>query len=962
MDPMEYEQLEEGEIPESESGSGSGGTAKSKAVVPPPPPPQEEAGPSSSGGGVGGDPLRNRGAPVYLPIYSNANEPTNPAVGFTGGPSSETLVPTGGKRSRADFEGSGQSNSQMAVPAGESSASGSGKSVVMEQGESSNSGSNSNSSSKLTTAVADIPTAGESAQSEAGPPKTPPFYSTQLQNERGDASGPPINDPFSLSPSEMLTTTSQAVAPIPTTTMSSQPEVGQHTPFHGLTTMTTNNGQSAPPQPSQAPLQVAGPLPTTPAPHPGNDLNASLLVPGNPPDNASPLERNVADLLHVADAYPDFWDLVVGLFFQETRVNPIEVFGYGYGRIMSDTFVGHVPNLYWQDMKAKGLLSDLDFWQVPDEMRSKVNHVEEWIKETGWQVWGEGLRRFFFPEMCLEYHQYQKMCAFRGERMGLWWRLDGILTKAGWRKPQDGANKPDEEFALIITMPDCPEKEKKLAEWREMCPQYVDASLKSPGFRSYAIHKRHWVEARIQLGKTQVENRLRLRKERREERESRWKEDSKMHPDNNKGAFGKRRSSLRQRGRSRAASRTATPARKEDPNIKVIDDLFGPVATSDNDRNTQSKQQLQRSTSVSSFTAPFTSTDSNASVSDAPAVIQKEPTEVILYGYGSDEAYAAIDKYERISNGIICEDYPRNPPFQYQKFKYAYNADGGMRPRPLTLAEKKKANVYAGGKHWVKVTFESAEAADTAVWYSPQTIQGHSVYAQLYRGIGPEQDAPILEGALPPSLSGSRRHLQSSQSSNLLHTQRPSRGAGLPRSHTTPDMLQTWSRRASMATQIASGVSGSFDEGLMPPSTSASSITATSATATAPDIEYPSLRHRTAPQMESQSTSSTATITQAPNPDMMTHIPTVRRYHLLPAEQALLPQPSFWQRLHQQFPWLFSDPIGDRLPLLDNGEFDWDSASWYWKLMYTLDMVFWFCDVCGLKERPDEFVDFGDEN
>jgi hypothetical protein len=68
---------------------------------------------------------------------------------------------------------------------------------------------------------------------------------------------------------------------------------------------------------------------------------------------------------------------------------------------------------------------------------------------------------------------------------------------------------------------------------------------------------------------------------------------------------------------------------------------------------------------------------------------------------------------------------------------------------------------------------------------------------------------------------------------------------------------------------------------------------------------------------------------------------------LLPADQALLPQPSLVQRILAQIPFLafFSaNIIGTEIPRTENGEFNWVVASVYWKVWWWLD--FWF-GLCG---------------
>jgi hypothetical protein len=84
-------------------------------------------------------------------------------------------------------------------------------------------------------------------------------------------------------------------------------------------------------------------------------------------------------------------------------------------------------------------------------------------------------------------------------------------------------------------------------------------------------------------------------------------------------------------------------------------------------------------------------------------------------------------------------------------------------------------------------------------------------------------------------------------------------------------------------------------------------------------------------------------------------IPTAKRIQLLPAEQALLPQQSYSQRLLSKIPllsWFSTDIIGSQVPKTETGEFDWAKASLYWRIIVWLDGITgWFDIVGGDKEE-----------
>jgi hypothetical protein len=112
----------------------------------------------------------------------------------------------------------------------------------------------------------------------------------------------------------------------------------------------------------------------------------------------------------------------------------------------------------------------------------------------------------------------------------------------------------------------------------------------------------------------------------------------------------------------------------------------------------------------------------------------------------------------------------------------------------------------------------------------------------------------------------------------------------------------------------------------------------------------------------STGTASTATITgnnlsqslpassQPTQSEFCQRIPTAKRVKLLPAEQALLPQKSYSQRLLAKIPlvnWFSSDIIGSTVPKTETGEFDWGKASLYWKFIHWIDALTGWFDVAG---------------
>ena len=243
---------------------------------------------------------------------------------------------------------------------------------------------------------------------------------------------------------------------------------------------------------------------------------------------------------------------------------------------------------------------------------------------------------------------------------------------------------------------------------------------------------------------------------------------------------------------------------------------------------------------------------------------------------------------------------------------------------------------YDGGEHWVKVTFDSAEAAERAIESSPRQIYGHWVYAQLYHGNKAEKDEPIPieEGERELGRPRHKPHTVGASFAHRANAQQPG-GSTLPRSFTVDPSAQA-------------GADQAIDS-------SPSSSTATSGTATG--AEYPDLRQRNVPQPESRTQANqqqprNEQQQQQRDPRMMRHFPDIPRTILRPASEAFLPQPTWWER---QAKWLSDmgllpgEVIGNGIPLTEDGNVDLARASFYWKFFYWIDNHFG-TDICGLKD------------
>ncbi|KAF4549927.1 Hypothetical protein D9617_19g102320 [Elsinoe fawcettii] len=380
-----------------------------------------------------------------------------------------------------------------------------------------------------------------------------------------------------------------------------------------------------------------------------------------------------------------------------------------------------------------------------------------------------------------------------------------------------------------------------------------------------------------------------------------------------RGPFGR---SSRRRGFSR--SKTATPARKEDlarlENQHAEDAIF----------NTYKASQRTRDTLATSKSAPLISLDPNVGAGkggQAQTQEEKEATEVILYGYGSGQEWAAIEFYERISGGVILEDYDRVPP--HTRYDPALSLSRARSQRSLSKAALAKRNRYNGGLHWIKVTYDSPESADLACDRSPHVLHGYLVYAEVYRGVGPPKDE-----AIPCTSAGAMVESES-----------------LPNTFSS----KTLSRSMDTATESPEG----------------SSKTVSTATIGEP-IGMRDLGGLQVPRMMEKSVSMPAlpgalvASSSSAEPEKREirqrplRIQGATRAILKPADQALLPsQPKYsgWLAFLPLLGLLFGSGKGDTsstIPKLENGEVDWNNAGLYWWFFAWLDGMLG-TDMCGLK-------------
>ncbi|KAL8387209.1 hypothetical protein RB595_010077 [Gaeumannomyces hyphopodioides] len=404
------------------------------------------------------------------------------------------------------------------------------------------------------------------------------------------------------------------------------------------------------------------------------------------------------------------------------------------------------------------------------------------------------------------------------------------------------------------------------------------------------------------------------------------------------GSFG--------RSARRSRSKTATPARKEDPTLvaahAVFQDWFA-VQNKAKEGEDGAATAAQKQRKASGELPMATGDDAPPAAATARFEQQRVPVEVILRGYRSSrQQYAAIDHYEQVA-GMICEDYARDPPAENRRYRSELRdaargssslapGGGGIsgRRRALTPEERARVNRADGGEHWVKVTFESAAAADRAMSVSPQRILGHLVYCEPYHNMPPaagDVAVPDIVGNAGELLAGAAATSGSRfPSRGLSRTERANGGgasSSVPKSHSSLGLPGDFPPSiASMPSSrtIDTGTLDSFTE----------SMTVSSATATGREAPAGQLVSSTSPRTGDDGLYCRT-------------IPTVPRAKLRPAEQALLPQQSLAQRVINIVPfikWFSGSMIGNEVPRTELGEFDWDKASLYWKVIWWLDATF----------------------
>ncbi|KAH7399012.1 hypothetical protein DE146DRAFT_788995 [Phaeosphaeria sp. MPI-PUGE-AT-0046c] len=407
-----------------------------------------------------------------------------------------------------------------------------------------------------------------------------------------------------------------------------------------------------------------------------------------------------------------------------------------------------------------------------------------------------------------------------------------------------------------------------------------------------------------------------------------------------KGPFGKARRRGTSRAKTPTANSTADAARAE--NDKAIDLIFGRVKTEEAFQRSLRGASGSMGTLPSSVSAPNLIDAGGLSASfqagASTNMAAKEPKEVILYGFGTDVQWAAISHFEKVSNGLIYEDYDREPYNPKLNMTFSgYNAHRASNFRTLDKSALRKVNQYVGGDHWIKVTFDSAEAAERACHYSPHSIQGYNVFAEPYRGTSP---------------TGGDRPIRANVGGTLSQTASPN----------TLSSGTLGGRDASQSSITASSATASMAASTGPFGRSTTEPLLFRASGAFPqdqDAPIPTSQAQSAPLSQSLAPSSSSTTT-ALNPrsaraTLRLKGANVKPAVFLPQEKAFLPSQPRWQQTFGSLPvigWVIGSGqgiIGDQVPRKEDGSFDANAASLYWRTWYAVDSCFG-TDFCGVRE------------
>lgn len=395
--------------------------------------------------------------------------------------------------------------------------------------------------------------------------------------------------------------------------------------------------------------------------------------------------------------------------------------------------------------------------------------------------------------------------------------------------------------------------------------------------------------------------------------------------------------------RATSRSKTATPGPKDDPanleNLRTIDDILGKLKHEQGENEAKPPRDARPSMTSARLQQSQTAVDAPPTAQNAPkggqAASFKEPTEILIHGYAAQHVSEALERYEAASEGRMYEDYDRSPPApRYGALLHQVRA---TLPRSLPLEARRKINTYSGGDHWIKVTLDSPEAAQKACFFSPMTLHGYLVYAEPWRGVGPNSD--VATPANPAIESGAKTFKQ----------RRPIQPGQRDAFASVPGRLQSAYVSDQRYSDDPNDNNGSPD--------TSETLSSATAVSSGHDAQQTS-RNAQSTLQQPQS----ATLSSGQSQGKPLRISGATRAVLRPYTEAFVPVAPWSQRTFGHIPLLGSlfggDPnakpgqgggiIGSAVPRKDDGSFDWNSASVYWRVCWVMDK--WLgTDLCGMK-------------
>ncbi|KAJ4297558.1 hypothetical protein N0V90_005450 [Kalmusia sp. IMI 367209] len=399
-------------------------------------------------------------------------------------------------------------------------------------------------------------------------------------------------------------------------------------------------------------------------------------------------------------------------------------------------------------------------------------------------------------------------------------------------------------------------------------------------------------------------------------------ENSKRRIPEEKGPFGK----ARKRGVSRSKTPNISSAQDlaKQENLKAIDDIFARYKADDKQRSLRKSSSSQLPVTTSAPNLLDAGGLSASLQSGAPVNGTKVSKEVIIFGFGKDQQWAAINKFEEISKGCIYEEYERGP--RDSKFSLSFTPQRASQFNKLSGSARAKINEYVGGEHWIKVTFDSVEAADLAIYFSPHTIGGFEVRVEEYRGMGPN----VGDVAVP---------------------------AGRASVTASPNTMSSATMQGGASQSSATASSATATSG--PASTPARRVSKPRLGAFLSDDEDTPARDSLASGSQSQSVGQTTSSQSRPPGRSTLRLKGSKSRPFLQGDKVFLPARPKWQETLGQFPiigWVVGSGnglIGDQVPRKEDGTFDSSNASLYWRTWYMVDSCFG-TDFCGVKEAEFE--------